>query len=95
MSGTPVKTTTLWHTLSAQWIDTDPACDCVALALQSAGKVYAVVCSGPKGMKSDEFIAAIRAAAATLINAAGGDMKDVGATFANDPTFDTGNQRAN
>ena len=95
MSDQPVKTSSLWRTLDAQWIDSDPACDVIALTMQSNGKEYAVVCSGPKGMKSNEFISAIRAAAASLIAVAGGDLKDTGCSAANDPTFDTGDQRAN
>jgi len=90
-----VKTHTLWRALDAQWVDSDPTCDVIALTMQSNGKEYAVVCSGPKGMRSPEFTSAIRAAAATLLAAAGGDMADVGASAANDPTFDTGDQRAN
>jgi hypothetical protein len=88
-------TTTVWRCLDAQWVDGDPTCSVIALTMQSNGKEYAVVCSGPKGMKSNEFISAIRAAAASLIAAAGGDLKDTGCSAANDSTFDTGDQRAN
>jgi hypothetical protein len=90
-----VKTHTLWRALDAQWVDDDPSCSVIALTMQSNGKEYAVVCSGPKGMESNEFISAIRAAAASLIAAAGGDLKDTGCSAANDPKFDTGDQRAN
>ena len=91
----PVKTHTVWRCLEAQWVDDDPSCSVIALTMQMGGQEYAVVCSGPKGMRSPEFISAIRAAAAALLAAAGGDMKVVGGEPANDPMFDTGDQRAN
>jgi hypothetical protein len=92
MSDTPVKTRTMWRLLNAQWVDNDPVCDCIALTLQSAGKEYVVVCSGPKDMKPNEFIPAIRAASAALLAVTGGKLTDV---VGDDSTFDTGDQRAN
>jgi hypothetical protein len=92
MSNTTVKTRTVWRLLDARFIDTDKECDVIALTMQSNGKEYAVVCSGPKGMKSNEFTPAIRAASAALLAATGGTLTDV---VGDDPTFDTGDQRAN
>jgi len=91
-----VKTSTLWHCLYAQWVDTDPACDVIALTMQRAGAEFAVVCSGPKGMKSNDFIPAVYAALAVLIASAGGNLQIIGAsTVAQGDLFDTGDQRAN
>ena len=93
MSDVPVMTRQLWHVTDAQWVDTDPEVDVIAVALQCNGKNYVVACSGPKAMQSDEFIPAIRAAAAALLRENGGDItvinRDAGSTF------DTGDQRAN
>jgi len=89
MSG--VTTRVLWHLLDAQWIDTDPDVSVISVIMQANGEEYVVVCSGPKGMKSDEFVPAITAAGAAL-NAASGGGVSVG-----DPEsdkFDTGSQRA-
>jgi hypothetical protein len=91
-----VKTSTLWRCAEARWVDTDPSCDCLALTMLGAGTTFAVVISGPKGMTSNDFIPAVQAAAAALIITCGGDPSVVGAsTSQNDPTFDTGSQRAN
>jgi hypothetical protein len=89
-----VKTSTIWHCVESRWVDTDPDCDCIALTMQANGRSFAVVVSGPKRMKSDEFIPALQAAAAAMIMACGGDPSVVGASNVDD-TFDTGNQRAN
>jgi hypothetical protein len=88
-------TSTLWQLLDAFWIETDPDVDVIAVAVKGGGQQYVVTCAGPKGMKSNEFVPAMRAAVAGLIRAAGGDMTAVGARPAEDPTFDTGDQRAN
>jgi hypothetical protein len=89
MSG--VTTRVLWRLLDASWIDTDPDVSVICVIMQANGKEYVVVCSGPKGMKSDEFVPAITAAGAAL-NAASGDRISVA-----DPQgdlFNTGDQRA-
>jgi hypothetical protein len=86
-----VPTRVLWRLLDANWIDTDPEVSVITVIMQANGKEYVVVCSGPKGMKSDEFIPAITAAGATLNAAHGGSISVV------DPEadkFDTGTQRA-
>ena len=91
-----VKTRTLWRCSDASWIDTEKDCDCMALTMQSGGEVFAVVVSGPKGMKSDRFVPAVQAAAAALVAACGGDPSVVGACAADQlDMFDTGDQRAN
>lgn len=90
-----VPTATLWRCLDAQWIDTDPECDVIALTMRADGKDFNVACAGPKGMRSTDFIPAVRAAAAALIAAVGGDLAMVGASTPTDNTFDTGDQRAN
>jgi hypothetical protein len=90
----PVQTSTAWSVLDAKWVDHDPTCDAITVTVQANGKTYAVACSGPKHMRSNEFISAMRAAVACLIQAAGGDMSVVGAGAVGD-TFDTGDQRAN
>lgn len=87
------KTSTLWKIVSCDWVDKDPDLDVIAISVKGPGGLYAVVCSGHKGMKSDEFITAIRAAAAGLIVAGGGDLSVVGAATLEDSKFDTGNQR--
>jgi hypothetical protein len=81
----------LWRMLDAQWVDTEPDVSMIALTMQANGKEYIVVCSGPKGMKSDEFIPAIVAAGTTL-NTASGDSVRVGGPETD--RFDTGDQRA-
>jgi hypothetical protein len=86
-----VKTRTLWKLFDAQWIDEDPDVSVITLVMQANGKEYVVVCSGPKGMKSDEFVPAIMAAGTVLNRTTGGDATVVDPT---DATFDTGNQRA-
>jgi hypothetical protein len=89
MSG--VTTRVIWRLLDANWIDTDPDVSVITVVMQANGKEYVVVCSGPKGMKSDEFVPAITAAGAALNAASGGGVR-VG-----DPQgdlFDTGTQRA-
>lgn len=86
-----VTTRVLWRLLDASWVDTDPDVSVISVIMQANGKEYVVVCSGPKGMKSDEFVPAITAAGAALNNASGGNVK------LSDPDtdkFDTGNQRA-
>jgi hypothetical protein len=86
-----VTTRVLWRLLDAQWIDTDPDVSVITVIMQANGKEYAVVCSGPKGMKSDEFVSAITAAGAALNAASGGGVA------LGDPEsdkFDTGSQRA-
>jgi hypothetical protein len=89
MSG--VTTRVLWRLLDAHWIDTDPDVSIISIVMQANGKEYVVVCSGPKGMKSDEFVPAITAAGAALNAASGG-----GVSLSDPETdkFDTGNQRA-
>jgi hypothetical protein len=86
-----VSTRTLWRLLDANWIDTDPDVSVISVIMQAEGKEYVVVCSGPKGMKSDEFVPAIISAGSALNKASGG------AVAVADPDadkFDTGNQRA-
>lgn len=91
---TDVTTRTLWRVLDAQWIDKDPDGDVITVTLQAAGKDYVVTCSGPKGMRSDEFIPAVRAAEVALdVIANGGDITVVNSD--SDATFYTGDQRAN
>lgn len=92
MSAVPVMTRQLWKVLDAQWVDTDHDCDVITVTLRSNGKEYVVACSGPKAMKSDEFIPAIRAAAAALLESSGGDITVVNRDSGG--TFDTGDQRA-
>jgi hypothetical protein len=86
-----VTTRVLWHMLDAQWIDTDPDVSAIMVVLQAAGKEYVVVCSGPKGMKSDEFVPAIISAGTALNRASGGN---VSVADPEDDKFDTGTQRA-
>jgi hypothetical protein len=86
-----VKTRTAWRLLDANWIDIDPDVSVITVVMQANGKEYVVVCSGPKGMKSDEFVPAIVAAGQALNAASGGNVSVA------DPEadkFDTGNQRA-
>jgi hypothetical protein len=92
MSDNSVVTRTLWQVLDAEWIDTDPTFDTLAMNLRANGKDFAVAVSGPKGMTSVDFIPAVRAAAAAMLNAVGGDVKDVGAEVIDQ--FYTGDQRA-
>jgi hypothetical protein len=88
---------TLWRVIDAELLTLDPELDTLSMSLQSEGKVYAVACTGPKGMGASEFTTTLRAAAAAIIRSAGGDMSSVGAQERDDsdPTFDTGDQRAN
>ena len=86
-----VPTRTLWQLIDAQWIDNDPDVSVITVVMQANGKEYVVVCSGPKGMKSDEFVPAITAAGSALNAASGNQIKLA------DPEadkFDTGSQRA-
>jgi hypothetical protein len=86
-------TSTLWSVTGAEWIDTETDVDSITISLRTGDEDYAVACTGPKGMKSNQFISALRAATASLIRANGGDISTVGAAQSN--MFDTGNQRAN
>lgn len=93
-----VKTQTTWRAVNAQWINSDPDQDTALITLQSEGDLYAVACSGPKNMGPNDIISAMRVATATLINAAGGDMGDVGVVGVGSldiSQLDTGDQRAN
>lgn len=90
-----IKTHTVWQLIDAHWIDTDPTTDCIAVTVRGNGTEYAIACSGPKGMKSNEFISAMRVSVAGLLRAGGGDMSVVGCGEVSDPKFDTGDQRAN
>jgi hypothetical protein len=87
------QTSTLWRVTGSDWIDDEPDVSTIALSLRANNEDYAVACTGPKGMKSDQFISALRAAAAALIGASGGDLSTVGAAQLG--LFDTGDQRAN
>ena len=90
MSDTITKTRTIWRLLDAQFVDADPDCDVVALTMQvEGGDTYAVVISGPKGMKSTGFIPAVRAASEALLAATGGAIT----VAADGDLFDTGDQR--
>jgi hypothetical protein len=89
MSADRVRTE--WHIVDAQWVDEDPDVSVIAVTVRSNGKEYVVVCSGPKGMKSDEFVPAITAASHAL-SAASGNTASV--VDPKDDMFDTGNQRA-
>jgi hypothetical protein len=73
--------TSLWRIADCSWIDKDPEVDVIAVGVVNGrtGESYGVTCAGPKGMKSDQFVTAIRAALAGLIRASGGDMSEVGA----------------
>jgi hypothetical protein len=86
-----VPTRVLWHLLDANWIDTDPDVSVISVVMQANGKEYVVVCSGPKGMKSDEFVPAILSAGEALNRASGGNAAVVDAET---DKFDTGTQRA-
>lgn len=90
-----IKSSSQWQVLDARWVDTEPDCDVICVAVQGGGDVYAITCSGPKGMKPREFITALRAGTAAMLRASGGDMSEVGAKALDDtdPTFDTGTQR--
>jgi hypothetical protein len=85
-----VVTRVQWRLLDAQWIDTDPDVSVISVVMQANEKEYVVVCSGPKGMMSDEFISAITSAGHALNMATGGTLK----VASPDDTFNTGNQRA-
>lgn len=86
-------TKTMWRITGSVWVDTDPELDVIALTVSGRGKEFAVTCAGPKGMEADEFITAIRAAAAGMLLAVGGDMSQVGAESVEESAFDTGDQR--
>jgi hypothetical protein len=88
-----VKMQVVWHLKDAYWIEEQPEMDTISVLLQAGGEEYAVACSGPKGMTSNQFISALRAATAGLIRATGGDMSVVGVGTLEDATFDTGAQR--
>jgi hypothetical protein len=90
-----MSTRTAWAVLGAKWVDTDPECDVIAVELQANGKNYAVVCSGPKNMKSTEFISAMYAAAAGLVRASGNELGSLKVVDDKNAQFDTGDQRAN
>jgi len=92
-----IITKSLWRVLDTRLIETDPDVDVIAVTVEGDGKVYTAVVSGHKGMNSNEFITALRAATAGLLQAVGADMSVVGAQEGNseDKTFDTGTQRAN
>lgn len=83
----------LWHVLGADYIDKDPEVDVMLVTVAGLGTEYAVCVSGHKKMNSSEMIQALRAAAAALIQASGGDMGDVGCSTPELSKFDTGNQR--
>ena len=87
-----MSTSTLWRVTGADWFDNEPDVSTISVSLLANGKDYAVACTGPKGMNSNEFIPALRAAAAAMINSVGGDMSAVGAAQLD--MFDTGDQRA-
>jgi hypothetical protein len=88
------QTSTLWRVTGSDWMDDEPDVSTIVLSLRANNADYAVACTGPKGMKSDQFISALRAAAAAaLIGASGGDLSTVGAAQLG--LFDTGDQRAN
>jgi hypothetical protein len=87
------QTNTLWRVTGSDWMDDEPDVSTIALSLRANNADYAVACTGPKGMKSDQFISALRAAAAALTGASGGDLSTVGASQLG--LFDTGDQRAN
>lgn len=91
MEAAPMITRVLWRLLDAQWIDTDPNVSVITVVMQANGKEYVVVCSGPKGMKSDEFVPAVTAAGEALNRASGGNVS-VASSEAD--KFDTGDQRA-
>ena len=92
MSDTITRTRTIWRLLDAQFVDADPDCDVVALTMKlEGGDAYAVVVSGPKGMKSTAFIPAVRAAYEALIAVTGATIT----VAADGDVFDTGDQRAN
>jgi hypothetical protein len=92
MSETVVQT--LWHITSASYIDTDPELDVMAVTVTGLGREYAVCVSGHKHLNANEIISALRAAAAGMIVACGGDLSVVGCSTTDDAKFDTGNQRA-
>jgi hypothetical protein len=92
MSGPVVKT--LWHVTGASYIDTDPEVDVIAVTVEGLGHEYAVCVSGHKKLSGDEIVYALRAAAAGLIRAAGGDLSAVGCETPEQSMFDTGDQRA-
>lgn len=94
MSNTVVQKA-LWHLMSAKWIDTDPDCDVMAVVVAGNRTEYAVCVSGPKNLKTNEIIDALRAAAAGLIQVTGGDVSVVGCESpgAQGDLFDTGTQR--
>jgi hypothetical protein len=87
------QTSTIWRVTGYDWMDDEPDVSTIVLSLRTNNEDYAVACTGLKGMKSDQFISALRAAAAALIGASGGDISTVGAAQLG--LFDTGDQRAN
>lgn len=97
MSNEETGTVSLWRVLSSEYYTDDPEHDVMALTVAASGHNYAVAISGPKGMRSIEFIPALQAACAALLMAVGEDPSIVGAKYhdPDDETFDTGNQRAN
>ena len=76
-------TKTVWRVLTTNFAEDPNGDDILSMSLQANGKTYAVVVAGPRGMNSDEFIPALRAAAGVLIHACGGDVGEVGAAYKN------------
>jgi hypothetical protein len=79
-----MTTDTKWRVAGSDWLDDQPDSSTIVIELieLDSGEAYTVSCSGPKGMMSNQFITAIRAAAAALIQSCGGDMSAVGASAA-------------
>jgi hypothetical protein len=73
--------TILWRIADCSWLDKEPEVDTILVTVVNGrtGEPYGVTCTGPKGMKSDQFVTAIRAALAGLMLASGGDMSEIGA----------------
>jgi hypothetical protein len=86
-------TKSLWHVTGADYVSTDPEVDVMVVTVAGLGTEYAVCVSGHKNMDSNEMVSALRAAAAALILASGGDPADVGCGTPDTDRFDTGDQR--
>jgi hypothetical protein len=90
-----IETKTVWQcTGSEAHRDAALGLDTIILSFRSEGNTYTVSVSGRAETKAHELVGALRAAAATLINAAGGDMRELGAQTLEEAAMDTGDQRA-
>jgi hypothetical protein len=90
------ETKSVWRCIDVRTDhDEKEGTDAITLAFKSDGHLYAVTVAARANVMASELVNALRAAAAQLINAAGGDMSSVGAQTLGEAAMDTGDQRAN